>query len=97
MLTCGWAGATTCLHEAFPEARRCARRAWSATAPWFHAHAILGAVHLWYDWKWEDAFTEAERAVWLNPSEAGASLGLGWYFATSYQFEKYRKYGELSR
>ena len=74
--------------EAFPEARRCARQALERDSALAYAHAILGAVHLWYDWKWEDAFTELERAVSLNPSEAGAYLDLGWYFAVSGQFEK---------
>ena len=41
---------------------------------------------MWYDWQWDEAYQALERAISLNPSEAGAYLDLGWYYAVSGQF-----------
>ena len=36
------------------------------------AHATLGAIATWYDWKWEDAEKELKQAISLNPNYATA-------------------------
>jgi len=36
------------------------------------AHATLGAILYWSEWKWEDARNELERALKLNPNNAQA-------------------------
>ena len=81
----GWSNALSS-REAFPQARRYAQQALERDSTLAYAHAILGSVHLWYDWQWEDAFDELERAISLNPSEAGAYLDLGWYHAVAGNF-----------
>ncbi len=69
--------------EAFPRARTYAREALQRDSSLAYAHAILGSVHLWYDWDWAAARLALEKAVALNPSEAGAYLDLGWRHALS--------------
>jgi len=82
-----WLGWSNILpsREAFPQARQYAQQALQRDSTLAYAHAILGSVQLWYDWEWEDAFIALERAISLNPSEAGAYLDLGWYYAVSGQ------------
>ncbi len=65
-------------HEAFPRARQHAQEALRIDSTLSYAYAILGSVHLWYDWKWNDARQSLERAVAINPSEGTARLDLGW-------------------
>ncbi|MCO6480959.1 MAG: tetratricopeptide repeat protein [Phaeodactylibacter sp.] len=81
----GWSN-TLPSRDAFPQARRFAEQALQRDSTLAYAHAILGSVNLWFDWEWTDAFASLERAVSLNPSEAGAYLDLGWYYAVSGRF-----------
>ncbi|MCB0568953.1 MAG: tetratricopeptide repeat protein [Phaeodactylibacter sp.] len=76
----GWSNSLPS-NEAFPQARTYAREALQRDSTLAYAHAILGSVHLWYDWDWPAARQALEKAVSLNPSEGGAQLDLGWYYA----------------
>ena len=48
----------------------------------------MGAVSLWYKWNWADARQELQRAIEINPSEAGAYLDLGWLNAVAGDFDR---------
>ncbi|HQU58559.1 MAG TPA: adenylate/guanylate cyclase domain-containing protein [Saprospiraceae bacterium] len=80
-----WLGWSNILpsREAFPQARTYAGEALKRDSTLAYAHSILGSVHLWYDWDWPAARQALEKAIALNPSEAGAYLDLGWYYAVA--------------
>jgi tetratricopeptide (TPR) repeat protein len=44
------------------------------TPDWPNAHALLAAIHLWYDWDWDAAAAELQRARAMGP------------FSINYQF-----------
>ena len=75
-------------HEAFPEARRYAEDALRIDSSLAYAKSLIGAVDLWYAWEWEAAKKILQEATELNPSEAGAYLDLGWYFAVKKDFDE---------
>jgi adenylate cyclase len=81
----GWGGYLPSA-KAFPEARRHAQRALEINEDLAFAHAITGSVRLWYDWDWAGARQALEKAVAINPSEAGAHLDLGWLHVISGHF-----------
>lgn len=83
----GW-GSYLPSSKAFPEARRYAQRALEINEELAFAHAIIGSVRLWYDWDWAGARQALERAVAINPSEAGAHLDLGWLHIISGHFDE---------
>ena len=89
----GWSNALPS-REAFPKARQYAQEALQRDSTLAYAHAIIGSVHLWYDWQWEEAHQELERAISLNPSEAGAYLDMGWYYAVSGRLDEAVAYME---
>jgi serine/threonine-protein kinase len=65
--------------EAFPLARVAAERARSLDESLSEAHASLGAISLFHDWDFAAARTFLEKAVALNPSNAGAHGWLAMY------------------
>jgi TolB-like protein/class 3 adenylate cyclase/Tfp pilus assembly protein PilF len=74
--------------EAFPQAGYYARQALERDSSLAYAQAIKGAVSLWYEWNWEDARQELDKAIALNPGEAGAYLNKGWLYAISGEFQQ---------
>jgi tetratricopeptide (TPR) repeat protein len=62
--------------EAFPAAERAARRALELDAGLGAAHATLGYVHLYYEWRWDAAEDEFRRAIALDPAYSTAHQ---WY------------------
>jgi tetratricopeptide (TPR) repeat protein len=61
--------------ETFPEARRHAIKALELDPSLAEAHASLGFVKLYFDWDWDGAETEFQRAIALSP-----------YLASSHQW-----------
>lgn len=62
--------------EVMPKAKEAARRALEINDNIAEAHASLGYVHTIFDWEWEKARKEFQRALELNPSYGPARL---WY------------------
>jgi len=62
--------------EAMPKARAAAERALALDANLAEAHTSLAFVRMAYDWKWEEAGRDFERALELNPNYATAHQ---WY------------------
>ncbi len=59
-----------------PRARAAAERALELDDELAPAHTALAGVRLWYDWDWEGAEVEFQRALELDPSYATAHY---WY------------------
>ncbi len=83
----GWSNSLPS-REAFPKARKYAEEALQRDSSIAYPHAILGSVLLWYDWEWEAARESLEKAISLNPSEAGAYLDLGWHHAVAGEMDR---------
>jgi DNA-binding SARP family transcriptional activator/TolB-like protein len=62
--------------EAYPKARDAALRAIALDSTASEAHVVLAWVEFWYDWKFDDAQREFERAIALNPNNA---VAYQWY------------------
>jgi TolB-like protein/class 3 adenylate cyclase/Tfp pilus assembly protein PilF len=58
--------------EANPKARECALKAIEIDPRLAEAHASLGMLDYYYEWKWDDAEKEFKRAIELKPSYATA-------------------------
>lgn len=69
-------GAATPPREAMPRAAAAAERALALEPTLAGAHTALGVVRFLYDWKWDAAETEFQRALALNPNLASADR---WY------------------
>jgi eukaryotic-like serine/threonine-protein kinase len=67
--------------EAFPLAHMAAERARTLDESLSEAHASLGAINLFYEWKFSAARAELERAVGLNPSNVNAYNWLALFHA----------------
>ncbi len=53
--------------EAWPKAKEAAEKALAADDTLAEAHASLGIIRMWYEWKWKDAEREFLRAIELKP------------------------------
>jgi serine/threonine-protein kinase len=58
--------------EELPKAKAAARKAVEIEETLAEAHAILGSVVFWYDWKWNEAEAELKRALELDPKSEDA-------------------------
>src|SRR6185436_13098379 len=54
-------------------------------------HATLAFVHLYYDWNWNAAEREFQRAIALNPSYATAHEWYGLFLAAAGRFDEARR------
>ncbi|MDQ3743734.1 MAG: protein kinase [Acidobacteriota bacterium] len=63
-------------NEAMPKARAAAERALAIDPQLSEAHTSLAFVRMAYDWKWDEAGQEFQRAIELNPNYATAHQ---WY------------------
>ena len=62
--------------ESAPLAKRAALKALKLDSSLAEAHTSLGMVYHYYDWSWEDAEREFQRAIALNPNYIVARM---WY------------------
>jgi tetratricopeptide (TPR) repeat protein len=61
-------------HDAMQKARTAAERAIELDPSLDKAHAVLGMVHLRYDWDWRAAEEQVKIAIALNPKSAEARV-----------------------
>jgi TolB-like protein len=61
------------------------------------AHAVQGFIALNFDWDWELAQSEFNRAIELNPSATDGHIGLSYYFAALGQIVEAQTAAELAR
>ncbi|NNM04316.1 MAG: protein kinase [Gemmatimonadetes bacterium] len=64
--------------ETFPKAKEYVRKALAIDPNLADAHAVLGRLHMFYDWDWEAAEREYLLALELNPNSASAH----WYYSS---------------
>ncbi len=62
--------------EALTRGKKAAARALELDDKLARAHYALATAYTWYDWNWENAEREFNRALQLNPNDA---LGRNWY------------------
>lgn len=62
--------------ETMPKARAAARKAIELDPESDDAHAILGRVHVFYDWDWRAAEEQFRQALDANPNSSNAYKGL---------------------
>src|SRR2546427_4325944 len=65
--------------EAFPEAKRAAKKALSIDPDLAEAHGALGYVEFQYEWKFKEAEMEFKEAIRLNPNSVSAILRFSEY------------------
>lgn len=78
-LLASWQFATA--QETYPQAVKAARRALELDPSLADAHASLGFVKLNWEWDWEGALHEFQRAIALNPSHEAAHRWLSAFLA----------------
>jgi serine/threonine-protein kinase len=74
--------------DAFPKAGAAARRALELDSTLAEPHAVLGFVHLYYDWNWAAADSQFRVAIERNPGDATAHEWYGLYLAAMGRFEE---------
>jgi serine/threonine-protein kinase len=67
------------IEEAFPEAKRAAKKALDSDDSLAEAHAALGLVALFYEWDWRATGGHFERSLALDPNFATGHLQYSWY------------------
>ena len=65
--------------ESMPKAKAAAMKALELDEQLASAHTSLGVVQAYYEWNWQSARAELQRAVELNPSDAAAHVEFGRY------------------
>src|SRR5260370_9183920 len=68
--------------QAMPQGRALARKALELDDTLASAHGTLGSILLDYDWDWDAARSELQRAAELDPNNSDMHLRLGSYYAT---------------
>lgn len=61
--------------EAFPKAKEAVLKALEIDERLAEAHTTLGWIKFWYEWDWEGAEKEYQRALEINPNHPLAHLG----------------------
>ena len=69
--------------EAFPQAKAAALRALALDETLAEAHAALAFVKAYYEWDWAAAELEFQRALALNPSDAGVHFSYSRFLAST--------------
>jgi len=75
-------------HDAYPQAKEYARKAIEIDEDIGEAHAALGLVYTFYDWNWEEAEREMNKALELNPSSAIIHMSYSWFLSLTEKHEE---------
>ncbi|HUE85236.1 MAG TPA: winged helix-turn-helix domain-containing protein [Vicinamibacterales bacterium] len=73
--------------DTMPQAREAARKALALEPDLAVAHALMGTVHLLFDWDWKAAGHEFNRAIELDPNLADGHVGYAALLTALGQFE----------
>lgn len=74
--------------ETMPKAREAALKALELEPDLAHGHALLGAVHLLFDWEWKEAEREFGRAIELDANLADGHVGYAALLTTLGRFDE---------
>jgi TolB-like protein len=74
--------------DRIPLARQAVEEALQLDPNLAEAHAVLGAIHLEFDWDWSAARQRADRAIELDPYDANGRQLLGWVLISQGEFEQ---------
>jgi len=74
-------------NEAYPKAKKYAKKAIEIDEEIGEAHAALGLVYTFYDWNWIEAERELKKALELNPSSAIIHLSYSWFLSLTENHE----------
>jgi TolB-like protein len=74
--------------ETMPKAREAARSALELEPNLAFAHALMGTVHLLFDWDWKVAEDEFHRTIELDPNLADGHVGYAALLTTLGRFEE---------
>lgn len=75
----GWFGLSSIYvapREAMPKAKAAAQKAVEIDPELDEAHALLGLIHVFYEWNWDEAAKYFRKALELNPNSFTATRGL---------------------
>ncbi len=75
-------------HEAYPKAKKYAKKAIEVDEDIGEAHAALGLVYTFYDWNWKEAERELTLALELNPSSAIIHMSYSWFLSLTEKHEE---------
>jgi TolB-like protein/Flp pilus assembly protein TadD len=75
--------------------REIATRALSISPSLVQPHVVLAWIHMIYDWQWEAAEREVQRALELNPGSVDAYHALGFVYAVTGRCEEASQTGAL--
>lgn len=78
-------------HEVLPKAKDAALTAIRLDPLLAEGHTSLANIHLFYDWDWEAARREFEKAIDLNPNYATAHHWFANYFVVTGKLDKARE------
>lgn len=84
----GWLGGVA--REVYPKAKQTAITALEMDETLAEPHAVLGYAATFYDWDWDTAERELERAIILNPNYAEGYLHYSWYLGSQLRLEDAR-------
>ncbi|HEX8185984.1 MAG TPA: tetratricopeptide repeat protein [Blastocatellia bacterium] len=75
-------------NEAMPKVKESAKRALELDETLAEAHLSLASAFMFYDWEWQAAEKEFNRAIELNPSYSMAHQGYGLFLIAMGRFEE---------
>jgi tetratricopeptide (TPR) repeat protein len=75
-------------HQTYPKARDAAKKAIEIDDTIGEAHATLASIHTFYDWDWEAAEREFNRAVELAPNSSYARLDYSLYLNLKRRYDE---------
>jgi TolB-like protein/DNA-binding winged helix-turn-helix (wHTH) protein/Flp pilus assembly protein TadD len=73
--------------EAMPKAKSAARKAVELDPESDAAHAVLGRIHVFYDWDWRAGEEHLRKAIDLNPNSSSAWRGLSFLEVAEGRFD----------
>ncbi|NIM98205.1 MAG: protein kinase [candidate division Zixibacteria bacterium] len=75
-------------NDAYPKAKEHAKKALEIDDTLGEAHAALGLVYTFYDWRWKSAERELNQALKLHPNSAIIHMSHSWFLTLTERHEK---------